>query len=63
MCIASVGARALSKPTIATSSPHFRKIQVEYYRPTVRNEDVIPHYREQTTTFGGRWILSTVHLG
>ena len=37
-------ARALSKPTFATSGLHFRQIQVEYYQPTARNEDVIQHY-------------------
>ena len=37
-------ARALSKPNFATSSPHFRQIQVEYYQPMIWNEDVIRHY-------------------
>jgi hypothetical protein len=41
--------RALSKPKFTTSNPHFRQIQVEYYKPTARNEDVVQHYTGRDT--------------
>ena len=37
-------ARAFSQANFSTSHPHFKKIQVEKYRPTTQNEDVMCHY-------------------
>jgi hypothetical protein len=54
-------ARALSEPNFTTSSPHFRQIQVEYYRPTARNEDVIRHYTGWDTNNNFRWKVDSEH--
>ena len=54
-------ARALSKPNFAISSNHFLQIQVEYYRPTSRNEDVIWHYTCWNTNHNFRWKVDSEH--
>jgi hypothetical protein len=54
-------ARALSNPNFVTSSPHFRQIQVEYYRPTARNEDVVRHYTGWDTNQHFRWKVDSEH--
>jgi hypothetical protein len=54
-------AKALSEPNFTTSSPHFRQIQVEYYRPTTRNEDVIRHYTGWDTNNNFRWKVDSEH--
>ena len=54
-------AKALSEPNFATFSPHFRQIQVEYYRPTARNEDVIRHYTGWDTNHNFRWKVDSEH--
>jgi hypothetical protein len=54
-------ARVLSKPNFATSSPRFRQIQVEYYRPTSRNEDVVRHYTGWDTNQNFRWKVDSEH--
>jgi hypothetical protein len=52
-------ARTLSKPNFATSSPHFQQIQVEYYRPTAHNEDVIWHCTCWDTNHNFRWKVDS----
>lgn len=37
-------ARVLSLPNFISTNPHFQQIEVEYYQPTIDNEDVICHY-------------------
>ena len=54
-------AKVLSEPNFATSSPHFRQIQVEYYRPIARNEDVIRHYTGWDTNQSFRWKVDSEH--
>jgi hypothetical protein len=54
-------ARALSEPNFTTSSPHFQQIQVEYYRPTSRNEYVIRHYTSWDTNHNFRWNVDSKH--
>ena len=58
-------ARALSQLNFVTSSPHLQQIQVEYYRSTTRNEDVICHNTcwDTINNFVGGWILSMVQVG
>jgi len=54
-------ARALSELNFTTFSPHFRQIQVEYYRPTTWNEDVIRHYTSRDTNNNFRWKVDSEH--
>jgi hypothetical protein len=53
-------ARALSKPNFTTFSPHFQRIQVEYYRPP---GEITPSYILHTRAFGTYLLggLFTLH--
>jgi hypothetical protein len=53
--------RALFKPNFATSNPYFQHVQVVYYRPTTRNEDVIWHYTGWDTNQNFRWKVDFEH--
>ena len=54
-------AKALLKPYFATSSPHFRQIQIKYYRPMAWNEDVIRNYMGWDTNHNFRWKVDFEH--
>ena len=52
-------AKALSDPNFVSTSPHFRQIQVEYFRPCGKNVDILRHYTGWDTKKSFKWTVDS----
>ena len=54
-------AKALSSPNFVSTSPNFRQIEVQYYRPNTKDQNVLHTYLGWDTKKGFKWTIDSAY--